>query len=200
MLLEGQTGGLGPSVGSISGCAEPFYGTMVGPWWYHTATSVPRVRNPPFSLLRMLMQVTRRADIPVCSRVRRLPARGGRCGAQGTARPTIPLHIGVHSYIQSNGVLAWGHSSVRSAMSIAQAVIGPSKLRQERHGEEDYLHNPGRALDPIHAAPDGAWMVFPCASSIDMALLSELSRCSIPPKTAKSPCCRGHACPRASRP
>ena len=28
---------------------------MAGPWWYHTATSVPRARNLPFSLLRMLI-------------------------------------------------------------------------------------------------------------------------------------------------
>jgi hypothetical protein len=50
----------GPPAGSISGYAEPFYGTMSGPWWYHTATSVPRVLNPPFSLLRMLIQVSRK--------------------------------------------------------------------------------------------------------------------------------------------
>jgi len=44
-------------------------------------------------------------------------------------------------------------------MSIAQTVA-PSKLRQERHGEEDYIHRLGRALNPKHAAPDGAWVVF----------------------------------------
>ena len=55
ILLEGQTGGSARLAGSISGGAEPFYGTMVGPWWYHTATSVPWVRNRPFSLLRMLI-------------------------------------------------------------------------------------------------------------------------------------------------
>src|ERR1035441_7479194 len=33
---------------------------MACPWWYHTATSVPRVRNLPFSLLRMLMQLSRK--------------------------------------------------------------------------------------------------------------------------------------------
>jgi hypothetical protein len=49
-----------PSVGHISGYAEPFYGTMAGPWWYHTATSVPRVRNLPFSALRLLIQLTRK--------------------------------------------------------------------------------------------------------------------------------------------
>ena len=56
----GQTGGLEPWAGYISGCAEPFYGTMAGPWWYHTATSVPRVRNLPFSALRLLIQLTRK--------------------------------------------------------------------------------------------------------------------------------------------
>ncbi len=67
------TRGLGPPAGSISGCAEPFYGTMAGPGWYHAATSVLRARNPPFSLLRMLMQLSRRADIPVRSKIRMLP-------------------------------------------------------------------------------------------------------------------------------
>jgi hypothetical protein len=55
MFRMAKTGALGPFADYISGCAEPFYGTMVGPWWYHTATSVPRLRNLPFSLLRMLM-------------------------------------------------------------------------------------------------------------------------------------------------
>ena len=55
MQLEGQTRVSGQAAGSISGCAESFYGTRVGPGWYQTATSVPRVRNLPFSLLRMLI-------------------------------------------------------------------------------------------------------------------------------------------------
>ena len=33
---------------------------MPGPWWYHTATSVPRVRSLPFSALRLLIQLTRK--------------------------------------------------------------------------------------------------------------------------------------------
>jgi hypothetical protein len=49
-----------PAVASISGCAKLFYGTMVGPWWYRTATSVPRLRNPPFSALRLLIKLTRK--------------------------------------------------------------------------------------------------------------------------------------------
>jgi hypothetical protein len=70
-ISGGQTGGLGPSVGYIPGCAKPFYGTMVGPWWYHTATIVPWVRDPPFSLLRMLI----------------LPGCRGECrGRQGKSR------------------------------------------------------------------------------------------------------------------
>jgi hypothetical protein len=43
-----------------------------------------------------------------------------------------------------------------------------------------------RAPSPLRALPYQSTLVFPGASSIDMALLSELSRCSIPPKTAKS--------------
>ena len=31
-----------------------------GPWWYHTATSVPPGRNSPFSALRLLIQLTRK--------------------------------------------------------------------------------------------------------------------------------------------
>ena len=38
----------------------------------------------------------------------------------------------------------------------------------------------------LHAAPDGAWMVFWGSSSINMALLTELSRSPIPLKTAKN--------------
>src|ERR1035437_1514800 len=57
MLRVGKTGGLGPSAGYVSGCGEPFYGTRVDPGWYQTGTSVPRVRNPPFSLLRGLIQL-----------------------------------------------------------------------------------------------------------------------------------------------
>jgi hypothetical protein len=57
MLRVGKTGGLGPSAAYVSGCGEPFYGTRVDPGWYQTGTSVPRVRNPPFSLLRGLIQL-----------------------------------------------------------------------------------------------------------------------------------------------
>ena len=59
-VIGSQIRGPEQAAGYISECGEPFYGTMVGPWWYHTATSVPRVRNPPFSLLRMLMQPSRK--------------------------------------------------------------------------------------------------------------------------------------------
>ena len=63
ILLKGQTKGLGPSAGYIWEGAEPFYGTMAGPWWYQTATSVPRVRNLPFSLLRILIQLGSVGDL-----------------------------------------------------------------------------------------------------------------------------------------
>ena len=56
----GQAGALWPFAGYIWGYAETFYGTMSGPWWYHTATSVPRARNRPFSALRLLIQLTRK--------------------------------------------------------------------------------------------------------------------------------------------
>jgi hypothetical protein len=52
----------GPSAVQVWGANEPFYGTMSGPWWYHTATSVPRARNLPFSLLRMLILPGCRTD------------------------------------------------------------------------------------------------------------------------------------------
>jgi len=67
MLLEGQTKGRGQAAGCICGGGKLFYGTMVGPWWYHTATSVPRLRNLPFSVLRTLLQVSRQpapCDLP----------------------------------------------------------------------------------------------------------------------------------------
>jgi len=104
ILLYGQTKGLGRPEGSISGSGEPFYGTMAGPWWYHTATSVPRVRNLPFSLLRMLMQLSRRAEIPVHCKDRTLPgfetplplSREGRLtnrtGFQPSLRDLRPLN------------------------------------------------------------------------------------------------------------
>ena len=41
-----QIRGPGQAAGYVSECGEPFYVTMAGPWWYHTATSVLRVRNP----------------------------------------------------------------------------------------------------------------------------------------------------------
>jgi hypothetical protein len=56
--------------------------------------------------------------------------------------------------------VAWGvgsgRSSVRSAMSIANIVLAPFELHQERHEEEGCIHRLGRALNPAHAAPNGA--------------------------------------------
>jgi hypothetical protein len=80
-----------------------------------------------------------------------------------------------------------GHSSARSAMSIAQTALAPSKLRQERHGDERHKHRCGHPLSSEHAAPNGAWMIFRGSSSINMALLKELSRSPTPPKTARLP-------------
>jgi hypothetical protein len=75
--------GSGPSAGHISGCAEPLYGTMLGPGCYQTATRVPRVRNLPFSLLRMLIQLdySARAD-GHCSRQGSGLSRPGRSFAR----------------------------------------------------------------------------------------------------------------------
>ena len=58
---------------------------MVGPWWYHTGTSVPLVRNLPFSLLRMLMQ----NGLPALSRTKRRADWGrGQSGDQSPPRAT----------------------------------------------------------------------------------------------------------------
>ena len=59
-------------------------------------------------------------------------------------------------------------------MSIAQTVLAPSKLRQERHGDQPHKQRRGHALASEHAAPDGAWVVFFGSSAINMALLTEL--------------------------
>ena len=56
----GRYGEFGAGGGLFWECGDWFYGTMAGPWWYHTATSVPRVRNLPFSVLRLLIHLTRK--------------------------------------------------------------------------------------------------------------------------------------------
>jgi len=56
MMRVGIAGGLRPSEDYTWGDCEPFYGTRVGPGWYQTGTSVPRVRYLPFSVLRMLIR------------------------------------------------------------------------------------------------------------------------------------------------
>ena len=71
-------------------------------------------------------------------------------------------------------------------MSIAQNLLAPSKLRQERHVSSLTRGQDGVCGAHLHAAPDGAWMVFRDLSSINMALLAELSRSSIPLKIAKN--------------
>ena len=84
MLRNGQTEGAGLAAGSVWEGGKPFYGTMVGPWWYHTATIVPRVRNLPFSVLRMLMRATRKP--PQCD----IKATPKRVDSQAVATPMRP--------------------------------------------------------------------------------------------------------------
>ena len=55
MLREGETGSLEQPVGYFGRVANSSMVPMAGPWWYHTATSVLRVHDLPFSLLRMLI-------------------------------------------------------------------------------------------------------------------------------------------------
>jgi hypothetical protein len=71
-------------------------------------------------------------------------------------------------------------------MSIAKPSIARNKLRQERQGEERHQHSPGHAPNSRYAAPNGAWSVFRCSFSINMALLTELSPSPTPLKTAKN--------------
>jgi hypothetical protein len=70
-------------------------------------------------------------------------------------------------------------------MSVEQTVITPNKRRKERHEGERHEYDRDPESDSKRAAPDGAWIVFRGACSIDMALLTELSRGSTPWKTAK---------------
>ena len=80
MLREGQARALGQAAGYVWEGGKPFYGTRVGPGWYQTGTRVGRGRKLPFSVLRMLMQVTRQpapCDLPAtCKpwRRRRFPS------------------------------------------------------------------------------------------------------------------------------
>ena len=61
-----------------------------------------------------------------------------------------------------------------------------TKLRQERHGVELCKYRDRHALNQTHAAPNGAWRVFRGSCSIDMALLTELSRTLFPLEAAKN--------------
>ena len=83
-----------------------------------------------------------------------------------------------------NGVRALGHSSGRGAMSIAQIVLAPSRLSLERHVSSLTRGHEGVCGAHRHAAPNGAWMVLRGAATINMALLTELSRSPIPPGPA----------------
>ena len=69
-------------------------------------------------------------------------------------------------------------------MSIAQIILARSKLRLERHVSRFTRGREGVCGAHPHAGPDGAWMVLRAGSSINVALLAELSRSPIPPNTA----------------
>ena len=96
-VSRGQPTGLGPSVGYIPGCTEPFYGTMAGPWWYHTATSVPLMRNLPFSLLRMLI-------LPGC----RGECRRGQRKSRNRERPPSAVLSTLRSVATEDGLRRTG--------------------------------------------------------------------------------------------
>jgi len=71
-------------------------------------------------------------------------------------------------------------------MSIAQTALAPSKLRQERYVSSLTPGQDGVCGAHVHAAPAGAWIVFSGSSSINMALLMELSRSLIPHETGRN--------------
>jgi hypothetical protein len=76
-------------------------------------------------------------------------------------------------------------------MSVEQTVLTPNKRGKERHEGGHHIYGRDHALDSRHAAPDGAWIVFRGASAIDMALLTELSRSPMLPKTTEDIFVRG---------
>ena len=81
MLRKGQARGPGRPAGYVSGCGEPFYGTRVGPGRYQSGTRVGRGCKVPFSVLRMLMQASRK---PPRGESRR---QNGECRKAGQSRP-----------------------------------------------------------------------------------------------------------------
>ena len=84
MLRDGQTRGRGQAVGYVWEGDKPFYGTRVGPGWYQSGTRVPRGCRMPLSVLRMLMQVSRK---PPPTEGRR---RNAECRKGGQSRPKPP--------------------------------------------------------------------------------------------------------------
>ena len=60
MLQVAKIGRLGSAAGYVWQGSEPFYGTRVGPGWYQSGTRVARGCKLPFSVLRMLMQPSRK--------------------------------------------------------------------------------------------------------------------------------------------
>ena len=128
--------------------------------WYHRTLSNPRFRSA--TLIQPAPSAA--ASAPFC------PYR--RCFAGGTlVQPrcapeadcvifcvcgTCVEHL-VFCCFPWNGVLASGHSSVRSAMFIAQTTLAPSKLRQERHrsslprGRRPCVRRPSSAYTAVTA-------------------------------------------------
>ena len=84
MLRDGQTRGREQAAGYVWEGGKPFYGTRVGPGWYQGGTRVARGCKLPFSVLRMLMQVSRK---PSPTEGRR---RNAECRKGGQSRPKPP--------------------------------------------------------------------------------------------------------------
>ena len=60
MLREGQTREPGHAAGYVWASGEPFYGARLCPGWYQSGAGVARDCKVPFSILRMLMQSSRK--------------------------------------------------------------------------------------------------------------------------------------------
>jgi hypothetical protein len=60
MLREGPPRVTGQAAGYVWEGGEPFYGTRLGPGWYQSSNRVARGCKVPFSVLRMLMQLSRK--------------------------------------------------------------------------------------------------------------------------------------------
>ena len=145
---------------------------------FHPPSSIlypPSSPAPPRRLARLLPPAPPSPGLPT-------PPPPWIGSGQAEQRPPLVLRC-----FRWNGGCRLGDSSVRSAMSIVETIRPRNKLRQERHGKERYQRDHGQALNHQPAAPDGAWRVPGGSCSINMALLTELSRCPVPLKTATNP-------------